>query len=215
MAVALGFDWVVIDAEHGHLDWKEIVEHIRATVRSDTVALVASEPDVRVFGDPFFSAIVRGVSQELIGAGIQLTLMMAQSFPDLARIERYLRSAPIDGVLLISEHAGQDPLPAAMREAGVPIVIGGRPMPPTPAVPYVDNDNVGGGRLAADHLLAIGRRVIGTVTGPLDMSAGVDRLAGFSSVLGAALPPERVESADFTQAGAEEATQRSISPSAR
>src|SRR5215210_2245155 len=40
MAVALGADWVVIDAEHGHLDWKEIVEHLRATVRSETVALV-------------------------------------------------------------------------------------------------------------------------------------------------------------------------------
>ena len=40
IAVALGFDWVVIDAEHGHLDWKEIVEHIRATVRSNTLALV-------------------------------------------------------------------------------------------------------------------------------------------------------------------------------
>jgi len=40
MAVALGLDWIVIDAEHGHLDWKEILEHVRATVRSDTVALV-------------------------------------------------------------------------------------------------------------------------------------------------------------------------------
>jgi 2-keto-3-deoxy-L-rhamnonate aldolase RhmA len=40
MAAALGLDWIVIDAEHGHLDWKEIVEHLRATVRSDTVALV-------------------------------------------------------------------------------------------------------------------------------------------------------------------------------
>jgi 2-dehydro-3-deoxyglucarate aldolase/4-hydroxy-2-oxoheptanedioate aldolase len=40
MAVGLGLDWVVIDAEHGHLDWKEIVEHVRATVRSDTVVLV-------------------------------------------------------------------------------------------------------------------------------------------------------------------------------
>ena len=29
MAVALGLDWVVIDAEHGHLDWKEILEHLR------------------------------------------------------------------------------------------------------------------------------------------------------------------------------------------
>src|SRR5271156_1716453 len=40
MAVALGLDWVVIDAEHGHLDWKEVVEHIRAGVRGETVALV-------------------------------------------------------------------------------------------------------------------------------------------------------------------------------
>ena len=37
---ALGVDWVVIDAEHGHLDWKEINEHVRAGLRSDTVVLV-------------------------------------------------------------------------------------------------------------------------------------------------------------------------------
>jgi 2-keto-3-deoxy-L-rhamnonate aldolase RhmA/quercetin dioxygenase-like cupin family protein len=40
MAVALGVDWIVVDAEHGHLDWKDILEHIRAAVRSDTVVLV-------------------------------------------------------------------------------------------------------------------------------------------------------------------------------
>ncbi len=40
MAVALGLDWVVIDAEHGSLDWREIADHLRATVRSETVALV-------------------------------------------------------------------------------------------------------------------------------------------------------------------------------
>jgi 2-keto-3-deoxy-L-rhamnonate aldolase RhmA len=40
IAVALGLDWVVIDAEHGHLDWKEIAEHLRAAARSTTVALV-------------------------------------------------------------------------------------------------------------------------------------------------------------------------------
>jgi 2-keto-3-deoxy-L-rhamnonate aldolase RhmA len=40
IAVALGLDWIVIDAEHGHLDWKEVTEHLRASMRSDTVALV-------------------------------------------------------------------------------------------------------------------------------------------------------------------------------
>lgn len=40
IAVELGLDWIVIDAEHGHLDWKEIVEHLRAVSRSDVVAMV-------------------------------------------------------------------------------------------------------------------------------------------------------------------------------
>jgi 2-keto-3-deoxy-L-rhamnonate aldolase RhmA len=40
MAVALGLDWVVIDAEHGHLDWRDVNEHVRAGLRSDTVVLV-------------------------------------------------------------------------------------------------------------------------------------------------------------------------------
>lgn len=39
-AVALGLDYVVIDAEHGALDWTDITNHLRATVRSETVALV-------------------------------------------------------------------------------------------------------------------------------------------------------------------------------
>lgn len=40
MAVGLDLDWVVVDAEHGCLDFKEINEHIRAALRSDTVLLV-------------------------------------------------------------------------------------------------------------------------------------------------------------------------------
>ena len=40
MAAALGLDWIVVDAEHGHLDWKEVFHHIQAAMRSDTVVLV-------------------------------------------------------------------------------------------------------------------------------------------------------------------------------
>ena len=48
MAVALDLDWVVIDAEHGHLDWKEIVEHLRARrSAADPVALVRRRTERR------------------------------------------------------------------------------------------------------------------------------------------------------------------------
>ncbi|MEW5977361.1 MAG: aldolase/citrate lyase family protein [Acidobacteriota bacterium] len=40
IAVQMKLDWVCIDTEHGHLDLKEVLEHVRATVRSSTAALV-------------------------------------------------------------------------------------------------------------------------------------------------------------------------------
>jgi DNA-binding LacI/PurR family transcriptional regulator len=178
------------------------------TRRTDTIALVAAEPDPRVFGDPFFSAIIRGVSQELLEADMQLTLLMAQSYPDLDRIERYLRTAPLDGVLLISEHATHDPIPAAMMQAGVALVIGGRPVQSGLAIPYIDHDNRGGGRLAGEHLIARGCRRIATIAGPTDMSAAIDRLGGFTDALGDRFDAALVEHGDFTQAGGEGAAER-------
>lgn len=40
IAVELGFDWVVIDTEHGHLDFREVLEHVRVTKNSETTPLV-------------------------------------------------------------------------------------------------------------------------------------------------------------------------------
>lgn len=178
------------------------------TRRTDAIALVASEPDVRVFGDPFFSGIVRGVSLEANRAGLHLVLLMAQSQEDLERVKRFLRAAPFDGVLLISEHAEADPIPALLQKSGTPFVIGGRPLQPGITAPYVDNDNLVGARAAAKHLASLGRAVIGTVAGPQDMSAGLDRLAGFRKGLGRAFRASRVEHGDFTQRGGEQATER-------
>lgn len=40
IAARLGFDWVVIDAEHGHLDLKVVMEHLRVANLSGLTALV-------------------------------------------------------------------------------------------------------------------------------------------------------------------------------
>jgi DNA-binding LacI/PurR family transcriptional regulator len=178
------------------------------TRRFDSIALLASEPDIRVFGDPFFSGIVRGVTLEANRAGLQVVLLMVQSPDDLERAKRYLRAAPVDGVMLISEHQSADPMPAVLERAGIPLVIGGRPMQPGAHPLYVDNDNRAGARMAAEHLVSIGRRRIGTLAGPQDMSAGIDRLEGFRDGLGESFAPELVEYSDFTQQGGEVAMAR-------
>ena len=40
IAVMLGFDWIVVDTEHGHLGWREVMEHVRTVRDSETTVMV-------------------------------------------------------------------------------------------------------------------------------------------------------------------------------
>ncbi|HEX6499762.1 MAG TPA: LacI family DNA-binding transcriptional regulator [Micromonosporaceae bacterium] len=160
------------------------------TQRTDAVALVVSEPDDRVFGEPFFAGIVRGISAVLNESPLHLWLAMASSTAERRRVEHHLTGQHVDGVLLLSGHGG-DTLPDLLAERGLPTVLGGRPLASNAAgsASFVDVDNVGGARLAVSHLAALGRRTIATIAGPLDMRAGVDRLTGYREALRAANLP--------------------------
>lgn len=177
------------------------------TRRTDTVTLVAAESSTRFFSDPFFAQIVRGVSLQLADTGIQLNLSMPQTDDQVATLTRYLAGGHTDGVLLISEH-GRHRISADLAARGVPVVIGGRPLDPSGEVSYVDNDNVDGGRQAAAYLRRRGRRAIGTIGGPQDMSAGMDRLVGFRQGLGRDFRAGRVVYGDFTMASGEAAARQ-------
>jgi DNA-binding LacI/PurR family transcriptional regulator len=168
------------------------------TRRTDSIALVVSEPPSRVFSDdPFFSAVIRAVSQELEAADRQVILMLASSAAGHSRVERYVAGGHVDGVILLSMH-GADPLPASLGRARVPMVSHGRPVSSLP-VPYCDCDNHGGARAAVEHLVGRGRRRIATIAGPPDMTAAQDRLDGYRSCLDDAGHPSLVARGDFTR----------------
>ncbi|TMR24053.1 LacI family transcriptional regulator [Nonomuraea turkmeniaca] len=152
------------------------------TQRTDSIALVISEPGTRVFSDdPWFAMAIRSASVELEEANKQVVLMLASNAKSHARVERYIAGGHVDGVMLISMH-GADPLPSALSRLRVPVVSYGRPAVPV-NIPYVDNDNLGGAEAGVRHLVEQGRRRIATIAGPQDMIAGQDRLAGYRKVL--------------------------------
>jgi DNA-binding LacI/PurR family transcriptional regulator len=172
------------------------------TRRTDTIALVLSESNTQVFSDPFFASIVRGLSARLADTDLNLVLLAARDRREQEKIGRYVRQGHVDGVILMSLHA-DDLLPGILAGSHVPLVLSGRPLDDRP-VCYVDADNVGGAGSAAEHLLALGRRRIATITGPMDMVAGRDRFAGFRAALEAAGSPvdaELVAEGDFSEAG--------------
>jgi DNA-binding LacI/PurR family transcriptional regulator len=151
------------------------------TRRTDTVALVVSEPGDRVFGEPYFGAIVRGVGARLGASPFQLLLMMAGTDREREHVATYLTEQHVDGVLLLSLHA-RDDLLASLDARGVPTVCGGAVVGSEPSC-VVDADNRAGGRSAVEHLVAAGRRRFALLTGPQDMSSGRDRLAGAREAL--------------------------------
>ncbi|MFI6485631.1 LacI family DNA-binding transcriptional regulator [Nonomuraea sp. NPDC050663] len=168
------------------------------TQRTDSIALVVSEPPTRVFSDdPLFATVIRSASLELEAADKQVVLMLASTAKSHARVERYIASGHVDGVMLISMH-GADPLPSAIARMRVPVVSYGRPAVPID-IPFVDNDNVGGAEKAVRHLLDSGRNRIATIAGPLDMIAGQDRLAGYRNVLRDSDRRSIVAVGDFTR----------------
>jgi DNA-binding LacI/PurR family transcriptional regulator len=170
------------------------------TGKAGSVGVVITEPTGRLFSDPFFPRLMRGLSSGLSASDLQLVLLMPGSAEDAERTGAYLGAGHVDGVVMVSLHA-QDPLPSLLATAGIPLVLVGRP-PSGVAASFVDVDNRQGARSAVEHLIANGRRVIGTIAGPADMPVGIDRIAGYGEALGEAglvVDPRLIVHGDFTQ----------------
>ncbi|MFJ2766294.1 LacI family DNA-binding transcriptional regulator [Streptomyces sp. NPDC087300] len=135
----------------------------------------------RVFADPFFGRVVGGVVGFLRPRSMHPVLMVAESEAARSQVTAFLREGSADGALVVSTHA-EDPLPARLVAEGLHAVCFARPALPAP-ISYVDLAHREGGRLAAEHLIARGRRRLATVTGPLDLPAGQERHAGFRETL--------------------------------
>jgi DNA-binding LacI/PurR family transcriptional regulator len=179
------------------------------TRRSDSIGVIIAEPTGRLFSDPFFPRLLRGISAALSARDLQLVLLMPASVSETQRTADYLAAGHVDGALLVSLH-DDDPLPIQMAAAHIPMVVSPRPRRPM-SVSYVDVDNRGGARSAVAHLIGRGRKVIATVAGPADMAPGVDRLAGYRDALvegGLGTDPKLEVVSDFTQEGGASAMER-------
>ncbi len=132
-------------------------------------------------GNPFFTEVARGAQDRAAAEGV--IVLLGNSDEDAEREAAYLdlfREQRVNGVLLTPVHAHPEAL-RRLRTAGVPVVLVDaeldRPAASDP-VPSVSVDDVEGGRLAASHLLSLGRRRLAFVGGSADIRQVADRLEG-------------------------------------
>jgi len=170
------------------------------TGRTGLVGLVVNETNERLFSDPFFAGIARGAHAALAASGVALVLSLAS---DSAERDRLLGLAAtrLDGLLVIHGH-GDAALVESLVDSGMPAVFAGRTLTRQRSdLWWVDSENESGAFEAVTHLLQRGRRRIATITGPTDMVAGLDRLAGWRRALesaGVAADERLVEIGEFS-----------------
>ncbi|HZY42419.1 MAG TPA: LacI family DNA-binding transcriptional regulator, partial [Anaerolineae bacterium] len=134
-----------------------------------------------LFTDPYFPILIQGISSACNAHEYSVMLWLAEPEYERRQIRQIMHSGLIDGVIVASTLTN-DALVQALSEGDLPFVLIGR-HPTNLHMSYVDADNVSGTREAIRHLLRLGRKRIATITGPQDMIAGVDRLAGYTAAL--------------------------------
>jgi len=179
------------------------------TRRTRIIGVVIPEALAKLFADPFFPLLLRGVTETCNTHDYHLMLSLfngpiAESEPH----RRVVRSDYLDGVIVASTRL-DDPLVLRLVQDGVPFVLVGRH--PDQRVNYVDVDNVSAARMATEHLIRLGHERVGTITGPLNMVQAQDRLTGYRQALEAHHRPfdeGLIAEGDFTEGSGAAGAQR-------
>jgi LacI family xylobiose transport system transcriptional regulator len=153
------------------------------------------------------------------GSSVVLTQSGTRHAPGPEWIEGVLRRRPL-GVILVFSTLPQE-YKQQLRSRSIPFVIIDPAGDPEPDVPSVGSANWSGGLAATRHLIELGHRRIGIITGPEDMMCSLARLDGFRSAMtsaGLEVDPSLVAYGDFHVEGgyewAMEALRRTDRPTA-
>ncbi|HEX3975379.1 MAG TPA: LacI family DNA-binding transcriptional regulator [Solirubrobacteraceae bacterium] len=145
--------------------------------RSFTVGLVSTDS----FGR--FSGPVMAGAEDALGSG-EVSVIMCDSRGDAEREQRHLATLlgrRIDGLIVTGRCS--NPRPPISTSLPFPVVYAHTPST-DPRDCSVMVDDHGAGRLAAEHLAAVGRRHVAHITGPRDFDAVTRRAAGLAEGLG-------------------------------
>jgi LacI family transcriptional regulator len=148
---------------------------------------------------PWAAEIIRGASAAALDANCRIAVSAVSGDADVDHWLRSLAASRTDGVILVLTElspAHRNRL-AALQ---VPVVIVDPAGQPDPEVLSIGAANWAGGLAATEHLLELGHRRIGTITGNPTLLCSQARLDGYRAALeraGIALDPEIVKTGDF------------------
>ncbi len=170
----------------------------RSLRRKETQTLGLIVPDN---SNPFFAEIARGIEDTAYNLGYAVVLCNTDN--DTARESLYLNlllKRQADGIVLVTAGAWNPGLESAVQR-NLPLVVVDRELP-SAALDCVVTDHVAGGEMATQHLIDLGHRRIGCISGPMQLASSVGRVEGYRTALRAAglrVDPALIARGDFLE----------------
>jgi LacI family transcriptional regulator, lactose operon repressor len=148
--------------------------------RSQTIGVVVA--GLKYFG---VAQTLNGITEESDASGYALLLKELATYDELevGRIVEFLLAHRVEGIIFVAPEMGGNiaALETQLPTSFPPIVF--LKSDPSPAFSSIVIDNHGGARLATDHLVALGRKRIGHLAGPLAWREAKARHDGWRDAL--------------------------------
>ena len=186
------------------------------TARSGNIVVII--PDI---ADSYNSEIIKGIEAVARNRGYSVLLGDTQGSEEREReFANMVQSQQADGIILMSHNLPFDVKPDTPIEE-LPPIVNGSEFAGHPGILSVSIDDKRGGKDATKHLLELGHRDIGVITGNRESTSTQRRLAGFrEAMLEAGVEPDEnlimygTYEADMGEAAATELLVRKKRPTA-
>lgn len=179
--------------------------------RSYIISLVIQETAQILFTDPYFALLIQGVAQACNQNDYILTLVLLHATTDNEELPAHMLQNQIFDAAIITTARMNDTLIQELIENQIPFVLVGSHS--DQRVNSVDVDNRHGAYLIVEHLIHLGRRRIGMISGPLNNPAAEQRKQGYLDALhayGLTVDETLMQTGSFSEASGYDCMRRLI-----
>ncbi|OAS86838.1 MULTISPECIES: LacI family DNA-binding transcriptional regulator [Metabacillus] len=150
---------------------------------TQTIGLVMPNSTDKVFQNPFFPEVIRGISKIAHSMEYALHISTGETEEEIYEgLVRMVQSGRVDGVILLYSRIN-DNVMSFLEEKKFPYTIIGKPYLNSDEISHVDNDNFSAAKEVTKYLLKLGHKRIGFVAGSLNLMVTLERKRGYESAL--------------------------------
>ncbi|MGG3449812.1 LacI family DNA-binding transcriptional regulator [Domibacillus aminovorans] len=150
---------------------------------SQTVGIIMKESSEHSLFDPFFPAVLKGMSDLLHDREYSILMTTGETNEEIYQdVVKMVQGKNVDGLIMLYSR-DEDPILEHLLKRKFPFVMIGKPATHIDEIMYVDNDNVKAARDMTQYLLSIGHKRIAYVGGNPKFEVHKDREQGYREAL--------------------------------